>query len=184
MAKCRSCKKDFKKTYSSLQIVCSPACAVQYQIDNPKKKETFITKLKNDEWKQTAKEIKANLKTLSELEAETKLVFQRWIRKRDEEQKCISCQAVTASVWDGGHYFPAGMYSGLIFEEMNCHKQCGRCNRFYHGNLIEYRKGLVVRYGSLYVDALEDMANSGRNRKWSKQELIEIRNKYLARLRG
>ena len=76
------------------------------------------------------------------------------------------------------------MYSGLIFEEMNCHKQCGRCNRFYHGNLIEYRKGLVVRYGPLYVEALEDMANSGRNRKWSKQELIEIRNKYLARLRG
>jgi hypothetical protein len=88
-----------------------------------------------------------------------------------------------SSVWDAGPVYEAGQYSGLIFNESNVHKQCGKCNRFLHGNLLNYRLGLVKRYGQNYVDKLEAKASANRNRKYTKFELIEIANEYKSKLK-
>lgn len=129
------------------------------------------------------KEMKANLQTLSDLESIAKIAFQAWIRKRDEGKPCISCQTPISPVWDAGHFYPAGQYSGLIFDETNVHKQCRHCNTFRHANLIEYRGGLILRYGEQYLKELEDKADRLRNKKYTRDELIAIAKEYKSRLK-
>ena len=49
---------------------------------------------------------------------------------------------------------------------------------FLSGNLLEYRKGLVKRYGEDYVNNLESLSDSKRLYKYTKKELIAIKLKY------
>jgi hypothetical protein len=122
--------------------------------------------------------IREKLKTLGKFESEAKTEFQKYIRKRDAEFPCISCGTVTADLWDGGHFKKAEIYSGVIFDEMNCHKQCRKCNRFLGGNELNFREGLIARYGEDYVLQIEQKAVHTRNYKFTKDELKELREKY------
>lgn len=119
-----------------------------------------------------------SLKTLSQYEAEAKKSFQHYIRLRDADLPCISCNETGKDIWDGGHFFKAELYSGLIFDERNCHKQCRQCNRYYGGNEIQYRMGLVNRFGAEFVQKLEEDSVSKRVYKYSKQELIAKKMQY------
>lgn len=171
---CKECKKEFKP-YNPLQPVCSPLCALNYNKKQANKKEAR-------EWKEKRKKIVEKLKTISDYEREARTVFQKWIRFRDKDFPCISCGRI-ANEYDAGHYFPAGQFSGLIFNEMNVHKQCSRpCNKDLSGNIHNYRDGLIKRYGLDYVHKLESFKEGGRNYKYSKEELIEIKTKYTQKL--
>jgi hypothetical protein len=128
--------------------------------------------------------LRQKLKTLSDYEAESKKAFQKYIRLRDEDLNCISCGTTKAKTWHGSHYFSANLYSGLIFDERNVHKSCDYCNVFLHGNLLEYRKGLINRYGLEYVEQLESISNQSRVYKYTKDELIEIKKKYEAKIKS
>lgn len=122
--------------------------------------------------------IREKLKTLGKFESEAKTEFQKYIRKRDAELPCISCGTPSTDLWDGGHYKKAEIYSGVIFDEMNCHKQCRKCNRFLGGNELNFREGLIARYGESYVIEIEQRATQLRNYKYNKDQLKEIREKY------
>jgi len=61
---------------------------------------------------------------------------------------------------------------------MNVHKQCRKCNRFLGGNELNYREGLIIRYGLEYVEEVETRANNTRNQGWNRTELTEIKEKY------
>ena len=122
--------------------------------------------------------IREKLKTLGKFEAEAKTEFQKYIRKRDAELPCISCGTEQTDLWDGGHFKKAELYSGVIFDEMNCHKQCRKCNRFLGGNELNFREGLIVRYGESYVIEIEQRAAKLRVYKYTKDQLKEIREKY------
>lgn len=124
------------------------------------------------------KKLRDKLKTLSQYEAEAKTSFQRWIRFRDKDQPCISCGKFAADLVDGGHFKKAEIYSGVIFNENNCHSQCRKCNRFLGGNELMYREGLVKRYGNLFVEKIEALANETRNHKFTKEDLIEKKKEY------
>lgn len=124
------------------------------------------------------KEYKEKNKKLSDYELEARAEFQKWIRIRDKEQPCISCGIKVAQKWDAGHYLKAELFSGLIFNEMNVHKQCVFCNHHKSGNELEYRDGLIKRYGAEYEQHLQDIKNLNRVKKYSKEELISIKNKY------
>lgn len=130
------------------------------------------------EWKQEKAVLKDKLKTLSQYEADAKKSFQKWVRLRDNKQPCISCGIEQTELWDGGHYKKAEIYSGVIFNENNCHKQCRKCNRFLGGNELNYRQGLIERYGIEYADAIELKANETRNYKYTKEELIAKKIKF------
>ena len=112
--------------------------------------------------------------TIPQLKSKAQSVFNKWIRERDKELGCISCGA---KVDHAGHYFSSGHYSALTFDEDNVHGQCLRCNNFMHGNLINYRMGLVDRYGDKYVINLE---KKSRNKiaKYSREQLFDIIDKY------
>jgi len=163
-----------------------PTCLYEWATTNDNGKvwhaKQFIPKVKQNLIKNNkAKDKKARekLKTLSQYEAEAKKSFQKWIRLRDKDLPCISCGNHNATDWSGGHYFPAGIYSGLIFDERNVHKQCNsHCNMFLSGNLIEYRIGLVKRFGNAFVEQLEHDSIKGRNHKYTKQDLIAKKLQY------
>jgi hypothetical protein len=123
-------------------------------------------------------DLRDKLKTLSQFEADAKKVFQKWIRLRDEGKECISCGTTNPKMWHAGHFRKAEIYSGLIFDERNVHRQCSKCNVFLNGNESEYRLGLVKRFGNEFVEELEIDANLTRNKKFTKDELIEIKIKY------
>lgn len=134
--------------------------------------------------KAKTKQMKESVKTLSQYEAEAKKVFQKWVRLRDEHLNCISCGTTKAKSWHGSHFYSANLYSGLIFDERNVHKSCDYCNVFLHGNLLEYRKGLIDRYGLEYVEELEAESVNKRVYKYTKDELIEIKNVYNEKIKA
>lgn len=133
--------------------------------------------------KAKTKQMKESVKTLSHYEAEAKKVFQKYIRLRDEHLNCISCGTTKAKSWHGSHFYSANLYSGLIFDERNVHKSCDYCNVFLHGNLLEYRKGLIERYGLKYVEELEAESVNKRVYKYTKDELIKIKNIYNEKIK-
>jgi hypothetical protein len=165
--KCKSCLKVFTPA-RPMQSVCGFECA-----------KVHADKLKANKARQEKKVLKEKLKTLSEYEADAKKAFQKWIRLRDKDLPCISCGNSNTDDWAGGHFYSAGMYSGLMFDERNCHKQCNtHCNKFLSGNLLEYRKGLIERYGNAFVEDLDNISNSKRDYKYTKAELIAKKLKY------
>lgn len=121
------------------------------------------------------KEVKARKKVipLPRLIKKAQDVFNAWIRKRDEGRGCISCGS---AVTEAGHYLSAGHNSALRFNEVNTNGQCTRCNCFMHGNLIEYRKGLVKKYGEEKVFMLESISH--RIKRWIRFELEAIIQEY------
>lgn len=111
---------------------------------------------------------------LPKLKKKAQDVFNKWIRNRDRDERCISCNG---PVEQAGHYFSSGHYSLLTFCEINVNGQCIRCNCFLHGNLIHYRMGLITKYGERIVRQLEQDSKFGV-KKWSRLELEEIIEKY------
>jgi len=144
-----------------------------------------LQRIKKDE--ETVKEIYADIeektKTLSYYENEAKRVYQKWVRLRDAHLPCISC-GKTSNRYDGGHFFDAGIYSGLIFHPFNCNKQCSyNCNKMLHGNKLNYRIGLIKKIGDDNVKWLEENKDRLRNYKYSKEELIEIKKLYQDKIK-
>jgi hypothetical protein len=181
--KCRSCKTDFIPS-RPLQVACGPRCALSLAKEKEAKKIEKARKEELKVWNKEYKERKEKDKKLSEYEHDARVVFQRWIRRRDRDQPCISCGRRNTDSWDGGHYLDAGLYSGLIFHEDNVHKQCSRpCNKDYHGNKVNYRIGLVKRIGEARVKWLEENKDRVRNYKYTKDELIQIKKEYQKRLK-
>lgn len=169
--KCKVCQEKFTPIQFA-QTACGYKCAMIHS-----KNIKLAKELK--EWKVEKAILKDKLKTLSQYEAEAKKSFQKYIRMRDASLPCISCNNSKTNDWAGGHFYSAGMYSGLMFDERNCHKQCNTyCNKHLSGNLLEYRKGLINRYGNEFVEKLESESDSKRNYKYTKEELIAKKLKY------
>jgi len=169
--KCKFCKNEYQPL-KPLQMVCSWKCGMDHTKFLAEQKEKKETKEKHKEYREKTK-------TLTEYEAEAKKAFQHFIRLRDKDQPCISCGNNNPSDWCGSHYFAAGVYSGLMFDERNCHGACNTyCNKYLSGNLLEYRKGLIKRFGEDFVKQLEEDSNSKRDHKYTKNELIAKKLQY------
>lgn len=123
----------------------------------------------------SAKDIQKYSKhSVAELKKKAQTIFNAWIRKRDVDVPCISCGG-----WpnpQAGHYMSAGHHSALRFDEHNVNRQCLRCNSFLHGNLINYRRGLIKKIGVDAVERLENFPKSAH--KWDRLSLISIILKY------
>lgn len=166
---CKICKEKFEPKQFA-QNVCSIKCSLIHAKNLKEKREA-------DKWRKEKSILKDKLKTLGQYEAEAKKSFQKWVRLRDQKKPCISCGKVTDEM-DGGHFKKAEIYSGVIFNPRNCHSQCRKCNRYLNGNELNYRLGLINRYGLHYANSIEKLANETRIYKYSKNELIAIKLKY------
>lgn len=134
--------------------------------------------------KKERSELKESLKSISKIISEIKPIFQKYIRLRDKDFPCISCGTFTANEFHGGHFKKAEIYSGVIFDERNCHKQCKKCNVFLGGNEGDYRVNLVKRFSENYLKELEEYANKTKNHKYTREELKEIKEKYKQKIKN
>lgn len=146
--KCKSCREKFARQ-SPWQVACSPDCAEKLVKSKKEKAERKADKAKKD-----------RLKTRSDYIKDAQTVFNAFIRERDKNQPCISCgtplaQAAVGGGFDCGHYRSVGSAPNMRFNEANAHGQCKQCNRYLSGNAIEYRRGLISRYGVSFVDVVE-----------------------------
>lgn len=175
--KCKwsKCQKTFVPQ-RPLQQVCNYVCSIGYA----KEKQALKEKKELDG---KISKMKLSLKTLSDYEREARKEFQKYIRLRDKNLPCISCNTPIAKQWDGGHYLKAELFTGLIFNEKNCHKQCSRCNDLFSGNELEYREGLIKRYGIDFVNELEAIKDSSRVYKFTKEELVKIKQEYRLKIK-
>jgi hypothetical protein len=67
--------------------------------------------------------------SLPNLLKKAQTVFNAYIRLRDKDNGCISCN--TGSVEQASHFYSAGQFTALRFNENNVHGSCLRCNYFF-----------------------------------------------------
>ncbi|MFP5424719.1 MAG: recombination protein NinG [Gammaproteobacteria bacterium] len=130
---------------------------------------------------------KEALKSRSEHMREAQALFNEFVRLRDSDQPCISCDSlpsdhdlITGSRWDAGHYRSVGACPELRFEPLNVHRQCVKCNRNLSGNAVEYRIRLVRRIGADKVDWLEGPHQA---RKYTIEDLKALKAECRAKIK-
>ncbi len=122
----------------------------------------------------SATDVRHNLKL-------TQTEFNTFIRLRDKNDPCISCdQSPYQGQRHASHYRSVKACSVLRFNEANVHASCAQCNCMKSGNITEYRIRLVKKIGSTKVDWLECQ---NEPRKYSCEELIELRAHYAKKIR-
>lgn len=178
--KCRHCRNTFTPV-RAMQIVCLD-CVVPYvQAQNAKKRAAAI---KAD--RKETRERLAAMKRLPDLIREAQVEFNKFIRARDAEKPCICCgqplgEGDVGGAYDCGHYRSTGSASHLRFDERNAHAQRKVCNRWGAGRAVDYRLGLIHRLGLAVVEALEA---DNTPHKWTREELIAIKETYRAKARA
>lgn len=132
-------------------------------------------------------------KTIAKLKKDLDKVFNAFIRKRDMDDyhlgyfPCISChQPKPLTQMHAGHFY-AGTFTATRWDERNVNGQCAGCNTFKHGNLLEYRKGMLAKYGQRVLDELEELHNKPvkLDRTWLEEKIEHYKNKeYFQNLDG
>lgn len=175
--KCKRCHIIFKPTVF-LQKFCKTnneclTAEAMYLLE--KKKEV--------DRKKRAKETKVkkeSLMTLSDWIKIAQVTFNTYIRLRDKDQPCISCQRHHKGQYHAGHYRTAAAAPQLRFNEFNVSKQCSACNNYKSGNITEYRINLVKKIGVYEVEKLEQ---DNSVKKYSIQEIQNITRFYKEKLK-
>lgn len=179
LKECAECKTMFMPQ-RPMARVCSPRCALK-TVKTAKVAERTRTKAR-----------KAAAETIPELKALAQTAFNAYIRARDADLPCISCDTLNPPMkpggqWDAGHFLGRGAYPELRYNEDNCHKQCKSCNggsgKFAHKSRTvaqEYEERLAARIGP---DRLEALKAPHPPAKWTREELREIRATYQAKLK-
>jgi len=173
--KCKHCGDQFTP-FNSMQQTCT-------------KVECCVSHGKVLQKKQNKKELieyRAKNKTRSDWIKEAQKAFNAFIRERDKNLPCVSCgcftndyNLITGSRWDAGHYRSIGSAPELRFTEINCFRQCVKCNRNLSGNIVEYRRNLITRISEKEMIWLE---GHHEPQKWTIDDLQEI-TKYYRDLR-
>lgn len=179
LKKCKECGNGFVPT-RPLQYLCSPLCAINYTRKESEKREA-------KERKADTKARKEKIKTHSDYLRELQPIFNTFIRLRDYNENCISCQKPLIGdnpekpkKFDAGHFRSVGSNPQLRFNEENVYGQCVHCNRDKHGNLLEYRKGLIAKIGVEKVEYLENLNDSN---KLSIPEIKDLIDTYRAKIK-
>ena len=142
--------------------------------------------------KKAAKEF---IKTDMDLKKEAQKAFNAFIRARDHDQMCISCDKSIEDIqgkdgwkpggaWDCGHYLTVGAHEELRFEELNASRQCKSCNagsgKFTKKNGtvgIRYREKLIVKIG---LDKVLWLEGPHEPKRYRAEDYRAIRAKYKA----
>ena len=167
--KCKICKAYFTPQ-RPLQLVCQWKCAIDFA------KDTKIKTVKKE-----VKEAKLKLKSRSDWLKDTQVVFNKYIRLRDQDDGCISCGSKSAYAYHAGHYRSIGSAGHLRFNELNCHRQCSACNTHLSGNLIQYRLGLIRKIG---IHAVETLESDNDTVKWSVEEIKLLKAQFSAKIKA
>jgi hypothetical protein len=154
--RCRHCK-EYSNVAEGIKVPLGFFCGMDCVVEHGKKGARASSDKRK---KETLTKLKAELKTASQWRTEAQTAFNAYVRYRDRDLPCISCDASgdhdgLGGYWDAGHYRSRGAARHLSFNLHNVNKQSHRCNRYLSGNVVEYRIRLIERIGLDKVEALE-----------------------------
>jgi hypothetical protein len=155
------------------QRLCSIDCATAWGLKAAEKSR----KVKQVNQDRQARE---RLKSRTDHAREAQAAFNAWVRYRDRDNRCISCQRFHAGQVHAGHYRTTKAAPGLRFNLLNVHAQCQPCNTHMSGNIVEYRINLVKRIGSDRVQWLE---SQNEPRRFEVDYLKRVKRIFAKRLK-
>ena len=164
--KCKECGGNFTP-FKTTQVVCGAKCAAKLA-------EAKV-------WKERKKVMIENTRTRTEWLALLQIVFNKYIRLRDANKPCISCDRPLTSKFDAGHFFSVGRYPNLRFCEDNVHGQCVHCNQHLHGNHLEYNERIQHRISSFNYVVLMNKRND--DLKLTLDEIKELIKVYKLKIK-
>ena len=165
---CKICKVKFTPT-RPLQSVCSPNCAYTH---------AKAVRVKTE--RKETREAKVRLKSKSEWLKEAQTVFNQYIRLRDKDLPCISCQRFHTGQYHAGHYLTTGAHPELRFDEINVHKQCSACNNYLSGNIVEYRINLISKIG---IDAVTYLESKHQPKHYTIDDIKTLKAIYKEKVK-
>lgn len=168
--KCKICKEQFDPQ-RQLQFVCSYECSIKHANNlkvSKQKKEDGIKREK--------------LKTHSDHLKELQAIFNTYIRERDKNKPCISCDKPLTNKFDAGHFYSVGAYPNIRFNENNVHGQCVHCNQHKHGNVNEYVLRLPNRIGVEMYEQLILDRNKPLKLSLPEIEVMKIKYRELTKI--
>lgn len=168
MPRCKNCKDKFEPIRWNHKYCLKDECI-----------KAFVAEVKEKTWKETKTRMKNELKTTQDWLKEAQIVFNKYIRERDNGQLCISCNTIPKKK-NAGHYFSSGGHSNVRFDEDNVHLQCEHCNTYLSGNLLNYQIGIEKRIGAGRL--IELQAKAYLEKRWSVDELKQLINEYKTKL--
>lgn len=175
--KCKVCPETFTVQRMG-QRVCGPKCAVDLARIDREKKEADERR----ESRAADRKRKEEMKTKSDWLKEAQVVFNRWIRARDEGRPCISCgNTKPTTKYNAGHYLSVGAHPALRFIEDNAHLQCEYCNTYLSGNIAKYRPNLIAKIGIERVEWLEGPHEAA---KYTIEDAKQIKAEYTQKLKA
>jgi len=124
-------------------------------------------------------------KKVSELLRLATKYFNKFIRLRDTDEngygRCISSGKLLkygTEEAQAGHYWSAGKFPRLRFNEYNVNLQSRNVNYYKEGDHETYRKNLIKKYGKKIVEELDKIAEDRSPFKWDRDYLIEVIETY------
>lgn len=136
---CKQCGKQFKP-YTTMQQVCSPNCALEYNSDKEVKKRV--------------KTMKKELLTHSDYCNILQKLINKIARTIDSNYPCISSNRTTGQM-HGGHLYSVGAYPEIRFNLLNIWKQSAMDNTYKSGNVNDYRINLEKNLGEQANEVFE-----------------------------
>lgn len=102
-----------------------------------------------------------------------------YIRSRDKALWGVSISD-NGPIAHAGHYYSVGAKPGMRFNPQNIHGQSVSGNMFKSGDLLNYRAGLIGRYGEAYIEELETQAMFSEGaRSLDRTAVVVIAETYL-----
>jgi len=77
-----------------------------------------------------------------------------------------------------GHFY-AATFTATRWDEANVNGECSACNVFLHGNLLEYREGMLDKYGYGEINRLEKLHRETvkLDRTWLEERIAYYKSK-------
>jgi 5-methylcytosine-specific restriction endonuclease McrA len=179
--KCRVCHCSFTPK-RAIQPACSLECECVLAVA-----KVEANKRKRAAAERVADRVKrASLKTIAQLIAEAQTAFNAFIRARDKDKGCFVClrpfdQNVPGRTLHAGHVRTRGAAGHLRYTEDNCMGECEGCNGPRGAKPHQIKAGAIARIGAARFEELE---NDNTPHKWTREELIAIKDEYRAKLKA
>ena len=169
--RCKNCKQPFEPVRFNQKFCFDPECV-----------KVWVTSEKEKQWKKKKAKLKVELMTLQDYIKLAQQVVNKYINLRDKGLPCISCDKIITGRVNASHFWNANNHYNVRFNEDNIHSSCINCNQFMSGNLLEYRKRLILKIGIERFNNLE--IESKKTRKFTIVELKEIIKTYKEKIKN
>lgn len=191
--RCKHCKVKF--TPERVGQIVHADCVVPYmeaQIAKRQAKQRAEQKVKAKVEQAVFRKRKRAIRRLSEFRADAQKAFNAWVRARDADLPCVSCDETSLPMlpggqWDAGHFLSRGAYPELALEPLNCWRQCKSCNagsgKFAHKARTvaqKYEDELLNRIGP---EKLAWLKGPHEATKYTREDYEEIEATYKAKLK-